>query len=96
MEIKLIKDKFTDKCFFLIHSEDLIAFSSEGIASALNITVEQYFDTLAKEVIRHGNISIKSSNKIFLSKGISNEVYVERFKEAFAPQLTLLALEIGK
>lgn len=77
--------------------------TSREISNILNLNIDVYSDILIKEVIKHNfhrycdiidefNLC---KDTIFKLRDVSEEVYIERFKEAFADQLTLLVLKDG-
>lgn len=99
MNIYLKHDFENDARYFVIDTQTIYICSSDFMIKKFNMTKEEFIKVLTTKVVRHNNLIIyededdKSSFDItFKSNSVSDEVYLKRFKETFAPQLTLLAL----
>lgn len=89
---------------FLIATENRGYTTSSSIANLFNLNLDTYNEILVKEVIKHPCFESRNfmkfpflgveSNKdiVFYLNDIDEEVYIERFKNVFAKQLTLLKL----
>lgn len=92
---------------FLISTKNRGYTTSGSIANLLSLDVDTYNDKLIKEVIQHPcfkNVFAASfpflkakldRNIVFYLNDVPKETYIERFKEAFAPQLILVSLDGG-
>lgn len=81
-----------------IDDDDYYATSTD-IAEFFNLSIDTYNKILINKIIQHDNYEInKSDTSVFYKdimfelKNIDYKIYIERFKEAFAPQLTLFTL----
>lgn len=94
--ISMVVDRWL---YFNIEHDGDYYSTSEEIANFFNLDVDLYNQLLVDKVIQHNNYSISEESEyntfdaLFGRECIDDETYVDRFKEAFAPQLTLLALE---
>lgn len=98
MKIYLRHD-FNDTRYFVIDIPETYICSSNYMSEMFEMTKEGFENTLVMKVIKHNDLLIyKDQNDetsfdiSFKSNGIPDEVYIDRFKEAFATQLTLLIL----
>lgn len=83
--------------YFEIANDGKLLSDSQEISNLLNLDVDVYIELLAKNVIKHNNYKTYNYNCtekdiLFKLNDIPKETYVERFKDAFTNQLTLLAL----
>lgn len=71
--------------------------NSEEISEFLNLPLDTYNQLLIDKVIKHSNYTItdesdyNSCDMLFTRKSISDEIYIDRFKETFVPQLVLFS-----
>lgn len=89
---------------FLISTKNRGYTTSGSIANLLNLDVDTYNDRLIREVIQHpcfknvfaANFPFLKAkldrNIVFYLNDVPKETYIERFKEVFVEQLTLLEL----
>lgn len=85
-----------NSCFEVVNNGKLLS-NSEKISNMLDLDVDTYTNLLIEKVIQHNNYKTYTYNcsekdTLFKLNDILKETYVERFKDAFADQLTLLAL----
>lgn len=76
--------------------------TSKAIADLFKMSVDNYNEILINKVIKHDKYRVETFTDMykvsyvrdvtFVLNGTLESVYVNRFKEAFAPQLTLLTL----
>lgn len=100
IKIELEKQFSSSKAYFYITiDKNVIAATSFKISKHFGLDIDIYNDILAKKVIQHGDFLISPGNGSVFSKdiafalhNISAETYVERFKEVFCKELTMLAL----
>lgn len=100
MEIKLTEFSF-GLCCFKLDTETVSYFTSESISKLLNLDTDLYNKLLIEKVIKHDDYKINdrrlfpscTKHLSFQLNDIPKEIYIERFKEAFADQLILLTLE---
>lgn len=79
---------------------DCVAYvSSSEIAKLLNLDVDEYNEILINKVVKHKQYRILKSNDLISSQDLTfdpletcKEIYINRFKEAFAAQLMVLKL----
>lgn len=87
-----IKD-FYCSSFEIITSNKVSCSTSSSISRLFNIPLEVYNNLLINKVIKHDLYEIHTFNDItFDLCDISKEIYLNRFKETFSDQLTLLIL----
>lgn len=98
MEIELTK-LLTGECYFEITIGDDVYSTSEEISEILNLDLDTYNRILANKIVRHKNYVMCMNGSIDVYKdlvfdlcNIPEETYIDRFKETFTEQLTLLAL----
>ena len=98
MEIELTK-LLTGECYFEIAIGDNFYSTSEEISKIFNLDIDVYNRILANKVVRHKNYTMCLNGNIDAYKdlvfdlcNIPKETYIDRFKETFTEQLTLLAL----
>lgn len=100
MEIILKEDN--DEFYFSIISDfkdgKIVRNTSELISKALGLDIIHYDEILINKVIQHKHYRIENNeifgkgDVFFYDEGLRKEVYVERFKEVFLEELTVLAL----
>ena len=80
-------------CYFCI-TDNFSAATSKEFADLFNLDTNTYNKLLTDKVIKHSNYTIDVYNKdlMFDLNNISKEIYIERFKDTFSNELTLLAL----
>lgn len=79
--------------YFVLISNDKCFSHSVDIASLLNLNVHVYNKLLIEKVIKHDNYHLRYDSGIFFKlNNIPKETYIERFKDTFNKELTLLAL----
>lgn len=93
LEINLLHC-YGEQAYFTIYLNGPLIYSSGGIASFLNLNTDTYNNILIEKVIKHNDYTISNKNKDLIFKHLNapKETYIERFKDTFANQLTLLAL----
>lgn len=85
-------------CYFSLNKEGATYETSACISELFNINIDDYNKILIEKVIQHNlyftNIatSQKGDDIVFKLNDISKEVYIERFKNTFNKELTLLIL----
>lgn len=102
IQISLVKLGDGSNYFSLKDTNELIMSynSCRQISNFFNVPTKDYNDTLIDKVIQHNNYEVygcvaygeKCVDITFQLNSIPKETYIERFKEAFAPQLTLFSL----
>lgn len=102
MKVDLIK-LFTGDLYFEVVSSKSVCSTSNNIANLFNLDVDKYNDLLINEVIKHSNYKTNRSvnsfvfntstiDIVFHLNDVPKEIYIERFKETFFNELTLLTL----
>lgn len=96
MKIKLTK-LFTGEFYFEIINNDDVYSTSKEISKAFNLDVDVYNSILANKVIQHKqyNYIYIYEDLVFYLNNISMKTYINRFKNTFIKELTLLALGNG-
>lgn len=80
--------------FEIITSNKDFCSTSSSISRLLNIPLDIYNKLLIEKVIQHNLCETHMFDDVtFDLYGTPKEIYLSRFKEVFAEQLTLLALE---
>lgn len=94
MEIRIFRTIGRSVSIYLEHKGS-VYLSCREIAKLFNLDTNIYEKTLIAKVIKHENFEkvVYNPDLIFSQNGVPMKTYIERFKEAFAPQLTLLTLE---
>ena len=93
MIIKIVQYK-ASRSYFEMHVQGRVAYTSKGISKLLNLDLDLYNKLLVEKVIKH-NHYVKSKYHNDFEFDLCNtpeEIYIERFKETFINQLTLLTL----
>lgn len=96
--MKIDLNVFIVASFEIITSNGEFHNTSKSIARLLNIPVETYNQLLIDKVIKHKFFKLHShgagvcADLTFDLKCLSKEDYLQRFKDTFSEQLTLLTL----
>lgn len=100
MEISLCRsdDKYV---YFSLDIDEESNCTSRQIAELFNLTTDKYNEILVEKVIQHKEFfknthsyGVLKNDISFKQMGTSRKVYIERFKEAFNPYLTLLIISL--
>lgn len=99
MKVKLIKYDYDSDyySFFISKYDDLPVPTSYSIASSFGLSTKVFVDILIDKVIKHNDITFERSangviyNVIFKLNNTPKDVYIERFKNFFVKELTLLS-----
>lgn len=102
MEISLMKT-FKRSMRFCLKTYPIESCTSKNISSLFGMDVMDYNRKLLAEVIQHKECFIGaaihdnhfSCDLTFRLSRVREEVYINRFKEVFAPQLMLVVMEGG-
>lgn len=94
MEIRIFRTIGGSVNIYLAHKGSVF-LSCREISELLNLDLDVYEKTLINKVIEHENFKkvARGHDLVFSQNGVPIKTYVKRYKEAFAPQLTLLTLE---
>ena len=92
MKIRL--SEMTEGQYYFIVTANFTACTSGGFSILFNIDVDIFNQLLIDKVIKHKNYLIERDNKdmYFTLNGLPKETYIERFKDAFTNELTLISL----
>ena len=84
-----------EEAYFSIFISDAAFYTSKNIANLFNLDIDYYNNLVIDKVIKHEDFTIDeyTNDLAFKHNNISKEIYINRFKEVFADQLTLLALD---
>ena len=83
--------------FFIINNKQFL-LTTPDISKCFNISLEEYENRIINNVVRHRDVEVTFAsdfsrrNVAYKENNISEEVYVERYKEEFAKELILLML----
>lgn len=85
---------YNDEAFFEITTEESVFYSSSAITNLLNLDLIKYNKLLIEKVIRHEDFIVDQYTKdvSFMLNNISKKTYIERFKNTFVKELTLISL----
>lgn len=80
--------------YFCISIGNRDVYSGKSISKLLNLDVDTFNQILIDKVVKHKNYYIYRLSKDieFDLCNVSKEIYIERFKNIFTEQLTLLTL----
>lgn len=78
--------------FILIKSDKSIIMLSSTIAKGLGIPEREFVDRIANKVISNEEISATKSI-FYFKKELTDEQYIENFKNEFVKELTMLNLK---
>lgn len=96
--MKVIVSLIDGKWRFLIINRRQFFLTSPTISKLLNISLEEYENRVINNVIKHKNTEVifasdfNKRNVAFKEDDVPEENYVDRFKEEFAEELTLIVL----
>lgn len=91
-DVGIVEGPFDKLYYFaLIKNNESIVILNETIAKALGISAREFVDRIIDKVI--SNEEMKSTKSIlYFKKKLTNEQYVENFKNEFVKELTTLNL----
>lgn len=100
MKVYLCKISHLDVVCFLLCADDRSYYTSYEISKQLGLNVNLYNKILVEQVIKHKIYSKNEEAQLvslmhdlsFSLNKVKPEVYIERFKDVFAKELTLLSL----
>lgn len=83
-----------EEVYFEVSTENDAAYTSRSISELFNINVDLYNQLVVDKVVKHKNYVIDKFEKdlTFKHNNISKNTYIERFKNTFINELTLLSL----
>lgn len=95
--MQLLLTKTIRKGYYFRFDNEPTACTSKGISKLFDLDVNTYNKLLIDKVIQHNKYSINPDTKdlLFVLNNTSEEVYLNRFKEIFTNQLTLIYLGGG-
>ena len=100
MEIRLTDFSVTHN-YFSIFMNNRNIYTSKSISKLFNLDIDTFNKLLVDKVIQHDNYIIEShpvvepervKDLLFRLNDVPKEIYIERFKETFTNQLTLIIL----
>ena len=83
-----------EEVYFEVSTKNDAAYTSRSISELFNINVDLNNQLVVDKVVKHKNYYIYRLSKDieFDLCNVSKEIYIERFKNIFTEQLTLLTL----
>lgn len=95
MQLQIKLSSFYDnEAYFEITTEEGVFYTSKMISNLLNLNLTTYNRLLIEKVIKHEDFAIDQYTKdvSFMINNIPKETYIERFKDIFIKEITLLTL----